>query len=76
MSRGDEVRAIAHNVLHVECAIKIATLGHSYPIMRRSRPTSKRSTIPAAMLKLVRKREKVSLTGCPQSEKDVMVQYV
>lgn len=54
MSRGDEVRTTAHNVLHGglraenQCAIKIAASGLSHPIVRRRTPTSKRSTSPAA----------------------------
>ena len=53
MSREDEVRTTAHNVLHAafgsnQCAIKIAAFGLSHPIVRRLTPTSKRSTIPAA----------------------------
>ena len=57
MSRGDEVRTTAYNVLHAafgqsQCAIKIAAFGLSYPIVRRLTPTSKRSKIPAVAMML------------------------
>jgi hypothetical protein len=77
ISRGDEVRTIAHNVLHIECAIKIATLGHSYPIVRRFQADLGEKHGPRGDVKAgKKKREPRRLTSVPQSEKDVMLHCI